>query len=97
MEYTIRFIHQLFAIMEDPFLFQSAFGKTSMLSVTDKSFEMMLGVNISNAMQIASSAEGVGNDICFSRTITNLTVVIVEKFNPSALTHIQFLLVEDVL
>ena len=68
-----------------------------MLSVTDKTFEMLLGVNITNAMQIASSAESVSNDICFARMITNLTVVIVEKFHPSALTHIQFFLAEDVL
>ncbi|KAJ0857551.1 hypothetical protein HanRHA438_Chr13g0591501 [Helianthus annuus] len=97
MEYPIRFILQLCAIVKNHFLLQSAFGKTSMLSVADKSLEMVLGVNITNAMQIASSAESVSNDICFARMITNLTVVIIKKFNPSALAHIQFLLTQDVL
>ncbi|KAJ0577954.1 hypothetical protein HanIR_Chr05g0241911 [Helianthus annuus] len=68
-----------------------------MLGFADESFEMMMGLNITNAMQIASSAEGVGNDIYFARMVTNLTVVIVEKFYPSTLTHIKFLLADDVL
>ncbi|KAJ0948955.1 hypothetical protein HanRHA438_Chr01g0033451 [Helianthus annuus] len=68
-----------------------------MLGFADKSFEMMLGFDITNAMQIASSAEGVGNDVFFARMVMDLTVVIVEKFHPSALAHIQFVLAEDVL
>ncbi|KAJ0521919.1 hypothetical protein HanIR_Chr10g0476551 [Helianthus annuus] len=97
MEYPIRLIHKLGSIMVNPFLLQSAFGETSMLGFANESFEMMLGWDIRDAMQIASSAESVGNDICFAWVIMNLTVVIVEKFYPSALTHIKFFLVEYVL
>ncbi|MFS7944945.1 hypothetical protein Hanom_Chr06g00518141 [Helianthus anomalus] len=68
-----------------------------MLSFADKGFEIMLGLSIANAEQITLSAECVGNNICFAWVITNLTVVIVEEFYPSALTHIKFPLIEDVL
>ncbi|MFS7936241.1 hypothetical protein Hanom_Chr05g00413211 [Helianthus anomalus] len=68
-----------------------------MLSFADKGFEIMLGLSIVNTEQITPSAKRVGNNICFAWVITNLTVVIVEEFYPSALTHIKFPLIKDVL
>ena len=97
VEYPIRLIYQLSSIVVDSFLLQSAFIKTGMLGFADESFEIVLGLGIANAEQITPSAESVGNDICFAWVITNLTVVIVEKFYPSALTHIKFFLIKDML
>ncbi|KAJ0852747.1 hypothetical protein HanRHA438_Chr14g0643231 [Helianthus annuus] len=68
-----------------------------MLGFVDESFEIVLGLSIANAEQITPSAERVGNNSCFAWVITNLTVVIVEKLYPSALTHIKFLLIKDML
>ncbi|MFS7976321.1 hypothetical protein Hanom_Chr10g00891131 [Helianthus anomalus] len=68
-----------------------------MLSFVDEGFEVMLGLSIANTEHITPSAERVGNNICFAWVITNLTIVIVEEFYPSALTHIKFPLIEDVL
>ncbi|MFS7966595.1 hypothetical protein Hanom_Chr09g00775541 [Helianthus anomalus] len=68
-----------------------------MLGFANKGFEVMLGLGIANTEHITPSAECVGNNICFAWVITNLTVVIVEQFYPSALTHIKFPLIEDVL
>ena len=68
-----------------------------MLGFADERFEMMLGWNIVGTEQIASSAECVGNDICFAWVITNFTVVIIEKCHPSTLTHIKFFLTKDML
>ena len=68
-----------------------------MLGFADESFENVLGLGIANAEQITPSAERVGNNICFAWVITNLTVVIVEKFYLSALTHIKFFLIKDML
>uniref|UniRef100_A0A251SE45 Uncharacterized protein n=1 Tax=Helianthus annuus TaxID=4232 RepID=A0A251SE45_HELAN len=68
-----------------------------MLSFADEGFEVMLGLNIANTEHITPSAECVGNNIGFAWVITNLTVVIIEEFYPSALTHIKFPLIKDVL
>ncbi|MFS7966225.1 hypothetical protein Hanom_Chr09g00771381 [Helianthus anomalus] len=68
-----------------------------MLGFADEGFEIMLGLGIANTEQITPSAERVSNNICFAWVITNLTVVIVEEFYPSALTHIKFPLIKDVL
>ncbi|MFS7921996.1 hypothetical protein Hanom_Chr03g00243451 [Helianthus anomalus] len=68
-----------------------------MLGFVDKGFEVMLGLSIVNTKHITPSTERVGNNICFAWVITNLTVVIVEEFYPSALTHIKFTLIKDVL
>ncbi|MFS8005109.1 hypothetical protein Hanom_Chr13g01233591 [Helianthus anomalus] len=68
-----------------------------MLSFTDEGFEIMLGLGIANTEQITPSAERVGDNICFAWVITNLTVVIVEEFYPSALMHIKFPPIKDVL
>ncbi|MFS7955756.1 hypothetical protein Hanom_Chr07g00646331 [Helianthus anomalus] len=83
--------------MIDSFLLQSAFIETSILSFADEGFEIVLGLGITNAEQITPSAERIGNNICFSWVITNLTIVIVEKFYPSVLTHVKFFLIKDVL
>ncbi|MFS7904459.1 hypothetical protein Hanom_Chr01g00036311 [Helianthus anomalus] len=57
----------------------------------------MLRLDISDTQHITLSAERVGNYIRLSWMITDLTVVIVEEFYPSALTHIKFPLIEDML
>ena len=97
VENPTRLIYQLSSIMIDSFLLQSAFIKTGMLGFADESFEIVLGLGIANAEQITPSAKCVGYNICLARVITNLTVVIVKKFYPSALTHVKFLLIKDVL
>ncbi|KAJ0856650.1 hypothetical protein HanRHA438_Chr13g0580801 [Helianthus annuus] len=56
MEYPIRLIHKMGSIMVDSFLLQSSFSKTRMMGFANEGFEMMLGWNITSAMQIASSA-----------------------------------------
>ena len=66
-----------------------------MLGFADESFEIVLGLGITNTEQITPSAEHVGNDICLAWVITNLTVVIVKKFYPSALMHVKFFLIKD--
>ena len=63
-----------------------------MLGFANEGFEIVLGLGIADAEQITPPTKSVGNDICFAWVITNLTVVIVEKFYPSVLTHIKFLL-----
>ncbi|MFS7923219.1 hypothetical protein Hanom_Chr03g00258111 [Helianthus anomalus] len=83
--------------MINPLFLQCTLIKTSMLSFADEGFEIMPGLDIANTVHITPSAERVGNNICFAWVITNLTVVIVEVFYPSALTHIKFPLIEDVL
>ncbi|MFS7981620.1 hypothetical protein Hanom_Chr10g00953131 [Helianthus anomalus] len=57
----------------------------------------MLGLDISDTEHITISAERVGNHIRLAWVITDLAVVIVEEFYPSALTHIKFPLIEDML
>ncbi|MFS7963838.1 hypothetical protein Hanom_Chr08g00743011 [Helianthus anomalus] len=56
----------------------------------------MPGLGIANTEQINPPAERVGNNICFAWVIMNLTVVIIEEFYLSALTHIKFPLIKDV-
>ncbi|KAJ0433217.1 hypothetical protein HanIR_Chr17g0867781 [Helianthus annuus] len=97
IENPICFAYKLSSIMVDPLLLQSAFVKASMLGFTDESFEVVLGLGIANTKQITPSAECVGNNICLAWVITNLTVIIVKKFYPSALTHVKFFLIKDVL
>ncbi|MFS7903492.1 hypothetical protein Hanom_Chr01g00024691 [Helianthus anomalus] len=53
-----------------------------MLGFADKGFEVMLGLSIANTEYITPPAERVGNNICFAWVVTNLAVVIVEKFYP---------------
>ena len=71
--------------------------KASMLSFTNKGLEVVLGLDVSGTEHVTLSAERVGNHIRLAWVITNLTVVIVEKFYPSALTHIKLSLIKDVL
>ncbi|MFS7956305.1 hypothetical protein Hanom_Chr07g00653071 [Helianthus anomalus] len=97
IEYTIRFAYKLSSIVIDSLLLQGAFVKTSMLGFADEGSEIVLSLGIANAEQIPPSTERVGNNICLSWMITNLTVVIVKKFYPSALTHVMFSLIKDVL
>ncbi|KAJ0865605.1 hypothetical protein HanRHA438_Chr12g0542281 [Helianthus annuus] len=97
VENPICFAYKLSSIVVNPLLLQSAFVKTGMLDFADESFEIMLGLNVSDTEHITLSAERVSNHICLAWVITNLTVVIVEEFYPSALTHIKFLLIEDML
>ncbi|KAJ0853328.1 hypothetical protein HanRHA438_Chr14g0649941 [Helianthus annuus] len=97
IENPICFAYQLSSIVIDPLFLQSAFIKTSMLGFADKGFEVMLGLGIANTEHVTPSAERAGNNICFAWVITNLTVVIIKKFYPSALTHIKFPLIKDVL
>ena len=68
-----------------------------MLSFADKGLEVVLGLDVSDTEHVTLSAERVGNHIRLAWVITNLTVVIVEEFYPSALTHIKFPLIEDML
>ncbi|KAJ0920007.1 hypothetical protein HanRHA438_Chr05g0236121 [Helianthus annuus] len=96
IENPICFAYKLSSIVIDPLLLQSAFVETSMLSFADKSFEVVLRLGIANTKHITPSAECVGNNICLAWVITNLTVVIVKKFYPSALTHVKFFLIKDV-
>ena len=97
IENSICFAYQLSSIVINPLFLQSAFVKTSMLGFADEGFEIMLGLGIANTEQITPSAECVGKDVCFPWVIMNLTVVIIEKFYPPALTHIEFSLVKDML
>ena len=66
-----------------------------MLSFSDEGFEVVLGLDVSSTEHVTLSAERVSNHIRLAWVITNLTVVIVEKFYPSALTHIKFFLIKD--
>ncbi|KAM0025919.1 hypothetical protein Hdeb2414_s0021g00580351 [Helianthus debilis subsp. tardiflorus] len=43
------------------------------------------------------SAEGVCHDIGFARMVSDGALVIIQKFDPSTLSHVQFLLLKDVL
>ncbi|KAJ0854565.1 hypothetical protein HanRHA438_Chr14g0663971 [Helianthus annuus] len=83
--------------MIDPLFLQCTFVKASMLSFADEGFEVMLGLNVSDTEHVTLSAECVGNNIRLAWVIMNLTIVIVEEFYPSALTHIKFPLIEDML
>ncbi|KAJ0790387.1 hypothetical protein HanPI659440_Chr05g0214861 [Helianthus annuus] len=97
VEDLICFAYELSSIVIDSLLLQSAFVKTRMLGFADEGFEIMLGLNVSDTEHITLSTECVGNHIRLAWVITNLTVVIVEEFYPSALTHIKFPLIEDML
>ncbi|MFS7932529.1 hypothetical protein Hanom_Chr04g00368921 [Helianthus anomalus] len=97
VEYPIGFSYELSSFVMNPFLLQCTLVEASMLSFADEGFEIMLGLSISDAEHIILPAERVGNHIRLAWVIANLTVVIVEKFYPSALTHIEFPLIEDML
>jgi hypothetical protein len=43
------------------------------------------------------SAKGVGYDVGLPRVIRDVTIVIVEEFYPSPLTHVEFLLIKYML
>ncbi|MFS7977457.1 hypothetical protein Hanom_Chr10g00904191 [Helianthus anomalus] len=85
------------SIVIDPLFLQCTLIKASMLSFADEGFEIVLGLGIVNTEHITPPAERVGNNICFAWVITNLTVVIIEEFYPSALAHVKFPLIKDVL
>ena len=68
-----------------------------MLGFADESFEIVLGLDVSSTEHVTLSAESVSNHIRLAWMVTNLTVVIIEKFYPSALTHIKLSLIKDVL
>ncbi|KAJ0727045.1 hypothetical protein HanPI659440_Chr12g0477431 [Helianthus annuus] len=68
-----------------------------MLSFANKGFEVVLGLDIPSTEHVTLSAERVSNHIRLAWVITNLTVVIIEKFYPSALTLIKLSLIKDVL
>ncbi|MFS8027565.1 hypothetical protein Hanom_Chr16g01500211 [Helianthus anomalus] len=97
VEDPIGFAYKLSSIVINPLFLQCTLVKASMLSFAVEGFEVMLGLNISDTEHVTLSAECVGNNIRFAMVITNLTVVIVEEFYPSALTHVEFPLIEDML
>ncbi|KAF5761756.1 hypothetical protein HanXRQr2_Chr16g0768761 [Helianthus annuus] len=68
-----------------------------MLSFSDEGFEVVPCLDVSSTEHVTLSAESVSNHIRLAWVITNLTVVIIEKFYPSALTHIKLSLIKDVL
>ncbi|MFS7912358.1 hypothetical protein Hanom_Chr02g00129111 [Helianthus anomalus] len=84
-------------IVIDSLPLQCTLIKASMLSFTDESFEIILRLDVPNTYHIILPAERVSNYIRLAWVITNLTVVIVEEFYPSALTHIEFSLIKDML
>jgi hypothetical protein len=47
------------------------------------------------AMHLA--AQGICNDICLSRMIMNLQIIIFDQLQPSSLAHIQIRLGEDII
>ncbi|KAJ0521207.1 hypothetical protein HanIR_Chr10g0468221 [Helianthus annuus] len=51
-----------------------------MLSFSDEGFEVVLGLDVSGTEHVTLSAERVSNHIRLTWVITNLTVVIIEKF-----------------
>ncbi|KAJ0918261.1 hypothetical protein HanRHA438_Chr05g0215731 [Helianthus annuus] len=97
IEYPVGFAHELSSIVIDSFFLQRTLVKASVLCFADESFEVILSLDVSNTYHVILSAEGVCNYIRLAWVITDLTVVIVEKFYPSALTHIEFPLVKDML
>ena len=97
IEYPVGFAHELSSIVIDSFFLQRTLVKASVLCFADESFEVILSLDVSNTYHVILSAEGVCNYIRLAWVITDLTVVIVEKFYPSALTHIEFSLVKDML
>ncbi|MFS7923506.1 hypothetical protein Hanom_Chr03g00261521 [Helianthus anomalus] len=54
-------------------------------------------LRIEDATNMSLTTKTIGHDIRLARMVRNLAVVVIKKLYPSSLTHIQFLLVKDVL
>ncbi|MFS7970685.1 hypothetical protein Hanom_Chr09g00823851 [Helianthus anomalus] len=49
-----------------------------------------------NEIYMSLTTKCIGHDIRLTRVVANLAIVVVERFHPTSLSHIEFFLVKDV-